>query len=131
MVAGAFLTKHLGVDWRVGAAHFMAHLVDGDMASNAGGWQWAASTGADPQSWFRIFNPVLQARRHDPDGAFVRKWIPELAARDDLPGALIHEPPPGTYLAPIVAHAEARQQALAVYRQAAANRPGRDETIGA
>lgn len=131
MVVGAFLTKHLGVDWRVGASHFMTHLVDGDTASNAGGWQWTASTGADPQPWFRIFNPTLQGRRHDPDGEFVRRWIPELAARDDLPGGLIHEPPLGTYLAPIVPHAEARHRALAAYRQAAANQPRTDVVSGA
>ncbi|MEO5941672.1 MAG: deoxyribodipyrimidine photo-lyase, partial [Candidatus Limnocylindrales bacterium] len=66
MIVASFLTKHLGVDWRVGEAHFMTHLVDGDPASNNGGWQWAASTGTDPQPYFRIFNPTLQGRRHDP-----------------------------------------------------------------
>ncbi len=127
MLVAGFLTKHLGIDWRVGAAHFMAHLIDGDVASNTGGWQWAASTGADAQPWFRIFNPTLQARRHDPDGDYVRRWVPELAARTDLAGAKVHEPPPGTYLVPIVNHADARRRALDAYREAAARRPGRQD----
>ncbi len=69
MIVATFLTKDLLVDWRVGEAHFMRHLVDGDIASNNGGWQWSASTGTDPQPYFRIFSPVAQGRRHDPDGA--------------------------------------------------------------
>ncbi len=109
MIVASFLTKHLGVDWRIGEAHFMAHLVDGDPASNNGGWQWAASTGTDPQPYFRIFNPTLQGRRHDPDGAYVRRWIPEL---EGLAGPDVHAPPAGTYLAPIVDHREARRRAL-------------------
>ena len=115
MIAASFLTKHLGVDWRVGEGHFMAHLVDGDPASNNGGWQWAASTGTDPQPWFRIFNPTLQGRRHDPDGAYVRRWIPELAGFEGD----VHEPPPGTYIGPLVDHREARARALAAYRAVA------------
>jgi deoxyribodipyrimidine photo-lyase len=115
MIVASFLTKHLGVDWRVGEAWFMRHLVDGDPASNSGGWQWAASTGTDPQPWFRIFNPTLQGRRFDPDGAYVRRWVPELAARADLVGGDVHEPPTGAYLPPIVDHAEARRRALAAY----------------
>jgi deoxyribodipyrimidine photo-lyase len=113
MIVASFLTKHLGVDWRVGARHFMDHLVDGDVASNSGGWQWAASTGTDPQPWFRVFSPTLQGRRHDPNGEYVRRWVPELAG---LPGAEAHEPPPGAYLPPIVDHAAARQRALDAYR---------------
>ncbi len=116
MIVASFLTKHLGVDWRVGEAHFMAHLVDGDPASNNGGWQWAASTGTDAQPWFRIFNPTLQGRRHDPDGAFVRRWLPELAG---IAGPAVHEPSAGGYRAPIVDHAEARARALAAYRESA------------
>jgi deoxyribodipyrimidine photo-lyase len=131
MLVAGFLTKHLGIDWRVGAAHFMAHLIDGDVASNTGGWQWAASTGADAQPWIRVFNPTLQAGRHDPDGEYVRRWVPELAARHDLPGAKVHEPPPGTYVPPIVRHAEARRRALAAYREAAAHRPGLREIMDA
>ena len=110
MIVASFLTKHLGVDWRVGEAHFMEHLVDGDPASNNGGWQWAASTGTDPQPWFRIFNPTLQGRRHDPAGDYVRRWVPELRG---IAGADVHEPPSGAYLAPIVDHATARREALA------------------
>jgi deoxyribodipyrimidine photo-lyase len=119
MVVASFLTKHLGLDWRVGAAHFMEHLLDGDVASNAGGWQWAASTGADAQPWFRVLNPALQGRRHDPDGEYVRRWVPELAARKDLQRAAVHEPPPGTYVAQVVDHATGRGAALAAYRSAA------------
>ncbi len=116
MIVASFLTKHLGVDWRVGEAHFMAHLVDGDPASNNGGWQWAASTGTDPQPYFRIFNPTLQGRRHDPDGEYVRRWVPELGG---IAGAAVHEPPAGAYLRPIVDHAAARGRALAAYSAAA------------
>jgi deoxyribodipyrimidine photo-lyase len=115
MIAASFLTKHLGVDWRVGERHFMEHLTDGDPASNNGGWQWAASTGTDAQPWFRIFNPTLQAIRHDPDGAYVRRWVPELAGAS--PG-LIHAPPPGAYLEPVVDPREARARALMAYRDA-------------
>ena len=117
MIVASFLTKDLGVDWRVGERHFMEHLVDGDPASNNGGWQWAASTGTDPQPWFRVFNPMLQGRRHDPDGSYVRRWLPELGA---IPGAGVHDPPPGiVYLPRIVDHGEARARALARYRAAA------------
>jgi len=116
MITAMFLTKDLGVDWRVGERHFMEHLVDGDPASNNGGWQWAASTGTDPQPWFRVFNPALQARRHDPDGAYVRRWVPELAGiADDL----IHEPPSGAYIPPIVDHPIARDRAIRSYGEAA------------
>ena len=123
MIVASFLTKHLGVDWRVGEAHFMEHLVDGDPASNNGGWQWAASTGTDPQPYFRIFNPTLQGRRHDPDGDYVRRWVPELAAVAGLTGGDVHEPPAGTYLPRIVDHAKARRRALEAYE--ALSPPGR------
>lgn len=116
MITAMFLTKDLGVDWRVGERHFMEHLIDGDPASNNGGWQWAASTGTDPQPWFRVFNPARQGRRHDPDGAYVRRWVPELAG---IPDDTVHEPPPGTYIPPIVDHALARGRALRSYREAA------------
>jgi deoxyribodipyrimidine photo-lyase len=79
MVAATFLTKHLLIDWREGEAHFMRHLIDGDEASNNGNWQWAASIGADPQAYFRAFNPVRHLTRFDPDGIYVRRWLPELA----------------------------------------------------
>jgi deoxyribodipyrimidine photo-lyase len=129
MVTASFLTKDLLIDWRRGEAHFMRHLVDGDVASNNGGWQWSASTGTDAQPWFRIFNPVLQARRFDPEGDYVRRWVPELA---DVPDARIHQPWTMTdeeqgasgcrigidYPAPIVDHVTARARALAIYRAA-------------
>ncbi|HYO44943.1 MAG TPA: deoxyribodipyrimidine photo-lyase [Candidatus Limnocylindrales bacterium] len=126
MIAASFLTKHLLADWRLGEAEFMRHLTDGDVASNNGGWQWTASTGTDPQPYFRVFNPILQGRRFDPDGAFVRRWVPELHG---IAGGAIHEPwlldaaaqaaagvRIGTdYPAPIVEHAAARERAIAVY----------------
>ncbi len=83
MVTASFLTKHLLIDWREGEAHFMRHLIDGDEASNNGNWQWAASVGADPQPYFRVFNPVRQLTRFDPDGLYVRRWLPELAKFPD------------------------------------------------
>jgi deoxyribodipyrimidine photo-lyase len=124
MLVASFLTKHLGVDWRVGEAHFMEHLVDGDPASNNGGWQWAASTGTDPQPYFRIFNPTLQGRRHDPNGDYVRRWVPELASVSGLEGAEVHEPPPGSYLPRIVDHPTARRQAIAAYESRARRSSG-------
>ena len=91
--------------------------MDGDPANNNGGWQWAASTGTDAQPWFRIFNPTLQGKRHDPDGEYVRRWVPELEGID---GADVHEPWDSPMLAPdypppIVDHAEARERALERY----------------
>ncbi len=126
MVAASFLAKHLLLDWRLGEKEFMRHLTDGDVASNNGGWQWTASTGTDPQPYFRVFNPILQGRRFDPDGSYVRRWVPELAGID---GEAIHHPwtldgdvqaAVGVrigvdYPAPIVDHAEARARALAIY----------------
>jgi deoxyribodipyrimidine photo-lyase len=117
MLTAMFLTKHLLIDWRLGERHFMARLVDGDFAANNGGWQWSASTGTDAAPYFRIFNPVAQAKKFDPDGTFVRRWVPELSA---LRGATIFEPwrhggAPG-YPAPIVDHAQARRRALDAFR---------------
>lgn len=80
MVSAAYLTKQLGVDWRIGAAHFQEHLIDGDVASNSGNWQWVAGTGADTRP-NRRFNPERQARLHDPDGAYVARWLPERLAK--------------------------------------------------
>jgi deoxyribodipyrimidine photo-lyase len=129
MVAASFLVKHLLVDWRLGERHFADWLIDYDLASNNGNWQWAASTGCDAQPYFRIFNPVSQSQRFDADGAFIRRWIPELAPLD---AAEIHAPwqlPPlvqqqrgvvigRDYPAPIVDHAAARERALAFFRAA-------------
>jgi deoxyribodipyrimidine photo-lyase len=89
MVAASFLTKDLGVSWQRGEAYFALHLNDFELASNNGGWQWAASTGCDAQPWFRIFNPVTQSERFDPQGAFIRRWVPELRL---LAGKAIHAP---------------------------------------
>jgi len=87
-VTASFLTKHLYVDWRLGASHFARHLVDGDVVSNTGNWQWAAGTGADTRP-NRILNPMRQARRFDPDGDYVRRWVSELdAAEGERPRAL-------------------------------------------
>lgn len=129
LVVASFLTRHLLIDYRVGEEHFLRHLIDGDIANNLGGWQWTAGVGADPQPWFRIFNPVLQGRKFDPDGAWVRRWVPELAGLSDR---WIHEPwamPPEeaeragvrigeTYPAPIVDLRVGRERALAAFRAA-------------
>ena len=135
MIAASFLTKHLLMDWRVGERIFMEHLVDGDVASNNGGWQWTASTGTDPQPYFRVFNPILQGQRFDPDGDYVRRWVPELRG---IAGSAVHTPweldataqrTAGVrigvdYPAPIVDHAMARERALATYGQTKARAAG-------
>jgi deoxyribodipyrimidine photo-lyase len=126
MVAASFLVKDLLVDWRWGEKYFAGHLNDFDLASNNGGWQWAASTGCDAQPYFRIFNPVTQSRKFDPQGAFIRKYVPKLARCDDK---AIHAPwlmsaeeqkKAGVmigrdYPAPIVDHDVQRKKALALY----------------
>lgn len=113
LLAASYLTKHLGIDWRRGAAHFAYWLVDGDLANNWANWQWVAGTGTDTRP-NRMFNPVAQARRYDPDGRYVRRWVPEIA---HLPDDLVHEPHAASdtllsagrhYPAPLVDHAEAR-----------------------
>lgn len=130
LVVGSFLTKDLGIDWRWGERHFMRLLVDGDEANNNGNWQWIASVGTDPQPLFRrILNPTRQMESHDPDGVYVRRYVPELAR---VPDDYLSEPwtmPEdvqrrvgcvigGDYPAPIVDHAEARRAALDRYRVA-------------
>ncbi|QRY79509.1 deoxyribodipyrimidine photo-lyase [Pseudomonas sp. PDNC002] len=89
MVVAMFLTKNLLIDWREGERWFMRHLIDGDLAANNGGWQWSASTGTDAAPYFRIFNPVSQSERFDPDGRFIRRWVPELAG---VEGRAVHDP---------------------------------------
>jgi deoxyribodipyrimidine photo-lyase len=100
--------KDLGVDWRLGAAHFLDLLVDGDLANNSANWQWVAGTGVDPRPE-RILNPTRQAKRFDPDGEYVRRWVPELA---HLAGADVHEPGAlaPDYPPPLVDHAEATRR---------------------
>jgi deoxyribodipyrimidine photo-lyase len=126
MIVASFLTKDLLVDWRLGERWFMQHLIDGDPAANNGGWQWCAGTGADAAPYFRIFNPVTQGQRHDPDGAFVRCWLP---AMRNVPSEYIHAPwtmPADLqrragcrigkdYPTRIIDHGVARQRALDVY----------------
>jgi deoxyribodipyrimidine photo-lyase len=105
LVVGSFLTKDLGIDWRWGERWFMRLLLDGDEANNNGNWQWIASVGVDPQPVSRrILNPSLQQARHDPEGSYVRRYVPELDRQ------------PNDYPAPIVDHARARKEALARYR---------------
>jgi deoxyribodipyrimidine photo-lyase len=84
MIVASFLTKDLLVDWRWGEKHFMQHLLDGDPASNNGGWQWTAGTGTDAAPYFRIFNPITQSKKFDPAGVYIRRWLPELANVPDV-----------------------------------------------
>ncbi|MEP7353560.1 MAG: deoxyribodipyrimidine photo-lyase [Acidobacteriota bacterium] len=130
MVAASFLVKHLLIPWQEGAAWFWDTLVDADLANNTMGWQWVAGCGADAAPYFRIFNPTLQAERFDPDGAYVRRWVPELA---NLPNEWIHQPwnAPAlvlqgagvelgmTYPLPVVNHEFARDRALMLWRNRA------------
>ncbi|GAA4288196.1 deoxyribodipyrimidine photo-lyase [Georgenia daeguensis] len=121
MVVASFLLKDLHVWWPHGARYFLEHLRDGDVASNNHGWQWVAGTGTDAAPYFRVFNPVTQGQRYDPDGEYVRRYVPELA---HIPGAAVHEPwrvPDGLtrgYPDRIVDHAEERAEALRRYEAA-------------
>ena len=130
MITASFFTKHLDCDWRLGEKHFADLLLDFDLASNNGGWQWSASTGSDAQPYFRIFNPYLQSEKFDPDGDYIRKWVPEL---NHCPSKYIHAPhltPPDVlqkiglnipqhYPLPIVDHKTARELAILKYSQIA------------
>jgi deoxyribodipyrimidine photo-lyase len=120
MITAMFLTKDLLVSWQWGERYFMRQLVDGDMAANNGGWQWSAGTGTDAAPYFRIFNPVTQGEKFDPDGAFVRRWVPELAA---FPAETIHQPweaplllARSKYPHPIVRHDVQRELCLAMFK---------------
>ncbi len=120
MITASFLTKDLHAWWPVGARHFLDHLVDGDLASNNHGWQWVAGTGTDAAPYFRVFNPVTQGLKFDPDGDYVRRWVPELA---HLSGKAAHEPWDAEdgygrdYPRRIIDHAEERKEALERYRR--------------
>ena len=120
MITASFLTKDLHVWWPVGARHFLDHLVDGDLASNNHGWQWVAGTGTDAAPYFRVFNPITQGLKFDPQGDYVRRWIPELA---HLSGKAAHEPWDTEdgyaegYPERIIDHAEERQVALDRYQR--------------
>ncbi len=115
MIVASFLTKDLLIDWKWGEKYFMEVLLDGDLAPNNGGWQWAASTGCDAQPYFRIFNPWSQSKRFDLNGDYIKKYIPEL---EGLDSKKLHSPILGheTYPAPIVEHSEQRIKALAMYK---------------
>ena len=126
MITASFLCKDLGIDWRRGEAYFALHLNDYDLAANSGGWQWAASSGCDAQPYFRIFNPITQSEKFDPEGKFIRRYLPELAR---LPDDLIHAPWQARpvdlaaagieldkhYPMPVVDHAAAREKTLLRY----------------
>jgi deoxyribodipyrimidine photo-lyase len=128
MITASFLTKDLLIDWRWGEQWFMQHLIDGDPAANNGGWQWTAGTGTDAAPYFRIFNPISQSQKFDPEGKYIRRWLPELR---NVPDEYIHQPwlMPAElqksvntalgvdYPAPIVDHAIARERALKAYKQ--------------
>jgi deoxyribodipyrimidine photo-lyase len=132
MITASFLAKNLLINWQEGELWFAQHLLDGDPAANNGGWQWAAGTGTDAAPYFRVFNPVLQSRKFDPEGVYIRRWVAELR---DLPVKYIHEPwemPPTVqkesgcrigrdYPSPIVDLTESRARALAAYRKASAS----------
>ena len=129
MIVASFLVKDLLVDWRRGERHFRRLLIDADQPQNAGNWQWCAGTGPDAAPYFRIFNPVTQGRKFDPDGDYVRRWVPELA---EVPTKILHAPWEAapldlaaagvvlgdSYPAPIVDHSEARERTLAAYSAA-------------
>lgn len=123
MIVASFLAKDLLLDWRLGERHFMENLVDGDFASNNGGWGFAASVGVDPQPYFRIFNPLLQSEKFDPDGEYIRKWVPELR---DVKGKAVHDPygrgageaaRKKGYPEPMVDHKSCRERALKRYKE--------------
>jgi deoxyribodipyrimidine photo-lyase len=127
MVAASFLVKDLLIDWRWGERWFMECLVDGDPAANNGGWQWTAGVGTDAAPYFRIFNPTIQGKRHDPHGTFVRRWVPEL---DGVPERHIHAPwqmaeamqrdsacvVGQDYPGPIIDHRWARERTMRAYK---------------
>ena len=134
MITASFLVKDLLIDWRLGERHFRRMLLDGDISQNVGNWQWVAGTGADAAPYFRIFNPLTQGRKFDPDGRYIRRWVPELS---NLTAGHIHAPwlagpldlaaagvvLNDTYPAPIVDHSAARLRTLDAYRKARGENP--------
>lgn len=123
MIVASFLAKDLLLDWRLGERYFMEHLIDGDFASNNGGWGFSASTGVDPQPYFRIFNPWTQSEKFDAEGEYIRKWVEELRG---IEGPAIHDPygkgaaelaEETGYPRPIVVHKESRDRCLARYKE--------------
>jgi deoxyribodipyrimidine photo-lyase len=127
MVVAMFLTKNLLIDWREGERFFMRHLIDGDLAANNGGWQWSSSTCTDSVPYFRIFNPLSQSSKFDPDGRFIRKWVPELA---NLNKKDVHNPAAmgglfglADYPRPIVDLARSRERALAAFKNLPSRAP--------
>jgi len=119
MVVAMFLTKNLLIDWREGEAFFMRHLIDGELAANNGGWQWSASTGADSAPYFRVFNPISQSQKFDPDGTFIRHWLPALQSLD---AKSIHDPSPIQrqalgYPLPIVDLKSSRVRAIEAFKK--------------
>lgn len=129
MIVASFLTKDLLINWQLGEQYFMEQLVDGDLAANNGGWQWTAGVGTDAAPYFRIFNPVLQSEKFDPQGQFIRRWAPELT---NVPDKFIHAPWEMTpleqklcgvvigdhYPKPIVDRAIVKDRILKAYKQA-------------
>ena len=120
MIVASFVTKDLFLDWRIGEEFFAQYLMDYELASNNGGWQWGASTGVDASPYFRVFNPVLQSRKFDPKGTYIRAHVPELRGLSDKE---IHAPwlsvnPPANYPAPLVDHAKVKERILPLFRQA-------------
>jgi Deoxyribodipyrimidine photolyase len=120
MVVAMFLTKNLLIDWREGERFFMQHLIDGDLAANNGGWQWSSSTGTDSVPYFRIFNPLSQSERFDPEGRFIKHWLPELAT---LNKKEVHNPASAgglfgvaDYPQPIVDLKHSRERALSAFK---------------
>jgi deoxyribodipyrimidine photo-lyase len=125
MIVASFLTKDLLCDWRHGYAHFREHLADHDTQNDNGGWQWAASTGTDAQPYFRIFNPMTQGERYDPDAEYITRYVPELEGVDPSVihswhecSALQRRNTAPDYPEPIVDHSERREEALAMFERA-------------
>ena len=126
MIVASFVTKDLLLDWRIGEEFFAQYLMDYELASNNGGWQWAASTGTDAAPYFRVFNPILQSKKFDPEGEYIRAHVPELRK---LSPKEIHAPwqspltKPKEYPDPIVDHAEAKTRVVTAFREAGNRKP--------